>query len=242
MGRYQNELSLAGDAEGEIANARRDVAARAAEATKVARDLSERRRAAGRRLERAMKTELATLGLADAIFRVRIDSAAADDPTGGSLGTTGLDAVEFFLSANPGEDPKPLAQVASGGELSRVLLALKALTATRAETPILVFDEVDAGVGGGVAVAVARRLKALAADRQLLCITHLPQIAAYADHHFAVEKRREGGRTIARARRLEASERIAEITRMLGGTVAPAEAERYARRLVDEARKHGAET
>jgi DNA repair protein RecN (Recombination protein N) len=239
--RLQEELSLAGDAEVDVDRARHELAARMAETRRVATELSERRRVAARRLEREMRAELATLGLAGAVFRVRIEPPAAESATEDALGPTGFDAIEFFLSANPGEDPKPLAQVASGGELSRVMLALKALTATSAETPILVFDEVDAGVGGGVADAVARRLKALAANRQLLCITHLPQIAAYADHHFAVEKRRERGRTIARARRLDAGDRIAELARMLGGTVAPAEAEIYARRLVDEARKHGAE-
>ena len=155
----------------------------------------------------------------------------------GALGPTGTDTLEFLLSANPGETPKPLARIASGGELSRIMLALKALTAGLAETPILIFDEVDAGIGGTVADAVARRLKALAHNRQLLCITHLPQIAAYADHHYAVDKRLDGGRTIARARALAADERIAEVSRMLGGSSAPAEAERYARRLLAEARR-----
>ena len=183
-----------------------------------------------------MRRELATLGLSDAVFRV-MQHAATDATAADRLSGTGLDAVEFYLSANPGEPPKPLARVASGGELSRIMLALKALTASSAETPILIFDEVDAGIGGAVADAVARRLQALAATRQLLCITHLPQIAAYADHHYAVEKRFHRGRTIARARVLAPEERVRELSRMLGGTVAAAEAERYARHLVEQARE-----
>jgi DNA repair protein RecN (Recombination protein N) len=149
---------------------------------------------------------------------------------------TGVDRLEFLLAANPGEAPRPLARVASGGELSRIMLALKALTATAVEAPILIFDEVDAGVGGAVADAVARRMATLARTRQLLCITHLPQIAAYADHHFAVEKQQRNGRTIAQARILQPRERVAEISRMLGGEVAPAEAARYAERLLHRAR------
>jgi DNA repair protein RecN (Recombination protein N) len=233
--RLQEELARLGEESEAVERARRSFESHREEALRIARDLSERRRRAAARLEREIRSELSVLGLADAVFRVRVATPAAAEAAE-ELGPSGFDSIEFFLSTNAGEEPKPLAQVASGGELSRVMLALKALTATSAETPILIFDEVDAGVGGGVADAVARRLKALAANRQLLCITHLPQIAAYADHHLAVEKRRQGSRTIARARPLGAEERIVEIGRMLGGTVAPAEAERYARRLVDQAR------
>ena len=143
----------------------------------VARELSAARRQAARRLEQRMADELAALGMSGAQLGIEQE---ADD---GALAADGIDRIEFLLAANPGEPPKPLARVASGGELSRIMLALKALAATAGETPILIFDEVDAGIGGSVAVAVARRLKALAQTRQLLCITHLAQIAAYADHH-----------------------------------------------------------
>ncbi|HUI28501.1 MAG TPA: DNA repair protein RecN, partial [Candidatus Kryptonia bacterium] len=135
------------------------------------------------------------------------------------------------------EAVRPLARVASGGELSRIMLALKALTAGAGEVETLVFDEVDAGIGGTVAEAVGRRLKALARGRQILCITHLPQIAVHADHHFAVEKRVRRGRTITAAKPLSADERIAELSRMLGGVVVSGEAERYARRLMQAAQK-----
>lgn len=204
------------------------------EALRIAAQLSRERTKVARGLEKKMGGELSALGMQGARFEVLQESPPeADRPS--RLRETGFDVIEFYLAANAGEEAKPLGRVASGGELSRVMLALKALTVS-AETPILIFDEVDVGIGGTVADAVARRLKALAKTRQLLCITHLPQIAAYADHHFAVEKQRSRGRTIAQARVLAADERVLELSRMLGGTVAPAEAERYAKKLVAQAR------
>ncbi len=217
----------------DAADAEAELAALRATALTAARKLSKLRRAAAKRLATAMVGELASLGMQSAVLEVVI----TDDDA--ALSADGIDQVEFFLSANPGEPPKPLTRVASGGELSRILLALKALTASLGETPILIFDEVDAGIGGTVADAVARRLRTLADNRQLLCITHLPQIAAYADQHFAVEKGLADGRTLTRARVLDANARIAEVSRMLGGGSASAEAERYAKRLIAEARRSG---
>jgi DNA repair protein RecN (Recombination protein N) len=214
-----------------VEQSRSAVARQHAAALALAQALSSTRQDAARQLEARMETELSALGMREAVFRV----AHTTDP--GGLDRTGIDAIEFLLSANPGEAARPLARIASGGELSRIMLALKALTASVGEAPILIFDEVDAGIGGAVADAVARRLHLLAQNRQLLCITHLPQIAAYADHHYAVEKHQRNGRTITDARPLGAAERIAEISRMLGGGAAPAEAERYARRLLAEARR-----
>jgi DNA repair protein RecN (Recombination protein N) len=155
----------------------------------------------------------------------------ADAATAG-LAAAGADVVQFYLSANPGEEPKPLARIASGGELSRIMLALKALTAGAGEVATLIFDEVDAGIGGAVAEAVGKRLHAIGRERQVLCITHLPQIAAQADHHFAVEKRVTKGRTATTARALTADDRVRELTRMLGGSTST-ESERYARRLIE---------
>jgi len=228
LGAIEASVADCVDAEGRVAALTQDALA-------IAGELSAARRAAAQRLENEMAQELSALGLAGATFRV-VREASATDAGADHLQPTGIDSLEFHLSANPGEAPKPLAHIASGGELSRIMLALKAMTATAVETPILVFDEVDAGIGGEVAAAVARRLTALAHTRQLLCITHLPQIAAYADYHFAVEKRVSRGRTVTHARVLEADERVAELSRMLGGTVAPTEAARYARRLIAQAR------
>lgn len=219
----------------ERAEAERAVEGLEVSALRIAAKLSRERTKTARLLEEKMRGELSTLGMQGAKFEV-LQESPPEAERAVRLRENGFDTIEFHLSANPGEQVKPLSRVASGGELSRVMLALKALTVSD-ETPILIFDEVDAGIGGAVADAVARRLKALAGTRQLLCITHLPQIAAYADRHFAVEKQRSRGRTITHARALEADERVVELSRMLGGTVAPAEAERYAKKLVAQARE-----
>ncbi|MFQ5665201.1 MAG: DNA repair protein RecN [Candidatus Binatia bacterium] len=217
---------------------RQEVRERAADAWGVARELSRMRQAAAVSLDRRMAEELRALGMQGAAFRTVLTVAAADGPQPGpadpgtaGLSAAGADMVQFYLSTNPGEEPKPLARIASGGELSRIMLALKALTAAAGEVPTLIFDEVDAGIGGAVAEAVGRRLRALGRARQILCITHLPQIAAQADHHFAVEKHVARGRTTTSARRLANDERVGELTRMLGG--ASAESQRLARRLLE---------
>ena len=164
----------------------------------------------------------------DARFAARF----ADAPLSGR----GADGVELYFSANPGEEPRALARIASGGELSRIMLALKSLALEDADAPTVIFDEVDAGIGGAVAEVVGRKLGALAQRRQVLCITHLPQIAAFADHHFAVEKTTARGRTRSTARRLRADERAEEIARMLGGVKVSAEAKKHAEQLLATAR------
>jgi DNA repair protein RecN (Recombination protein N) len=225
----------------DIGAARQAALERAARAWEVARELSRARQKIVPDLERRMAAELATLGMREAAFRVTFTVAASDGPGPGSadpatagaasLSAHGGDVVQFYLSANPGEQPKPLARIASGGELSRIMLALKTLTAGVGEVPTLIFDEVDAGIGGAVAEAVGQRLHGVGQSRQVLCITHLPQIAAQADHHFAVEKHVVKGRTTTSARALQADDRVREITRMLGG-VSTMESQQYARRLM----------
>jgi DNA repair protein RecN (Recombination protein N) len=146
-------------------------------------------------------------------------------------GASGADVARFLLAPNPGEPPRPLARVASGGELSRVLLALKnALRDTGVET--LIFDEVDAGIGGAVADCVADRLATLAESCQVVCITHLPQIASRARHHWKVEKQVDGGRTVTRVRALGPKERIEELARMLAGRNVTELSREHARELV----------
>jgi DNA repair protein RecN (Recombination protein N) len=141
------------------------------------------------------------------------------------------------MSANAGEEPKPLDRIASGGELSRVALALKTCASRPAKgTPrTLVFDEVDAGVGGSAAEAVGRRLKKLSVSNQLLCVTHLPQIAGFADHHYYVEKHEERGRTLASIVELALAQRTKEIGRMLSGERVTAEALKHAEQLIKQA-------
>ena len=131
--------------------------------------------------------------------------------------TTGRDIVEFLFSANPGEPPKPLAKIVSGGELSRLMLAIKCLLARRDQVDTVIFDEVDAGIGGQAAESVAEKIGELASHHQVLCITHLPQIAAWADLHFKVEKQVENGRTRTVINALSGKARTQELARMLGG-------------------------
>ena len=245
MQRELTELESSGADAGTL---KAEVLARATRAWTVARELSRARQVAAAELEKRMIEELRTLGMRGGAFRAVFTVAGSDGPqakwaavaTSGDAGLSaaGADVVEFYLSANTGEDPKPLARVASGGELSRIMLALKARTAGAGEVPTLIFDEVDAGIGGVVAEAVGKRLHDLGRSRQVLCITHLPQIAALADHHFVVEKRVVKGRTLTTARALDAEERVREISRMLGA--ASPESQRYARRLMAAGDKGGA--
>jgi DNA repair protein RecN (Recombination protein N) len=186
-----------------------------------AKRLAVERRKVAHTLERSVATELHALALEGARLQVRF--AEAD---GRPLSATGWDDVEFYLAANPGEELRPLARVASGGELSRIMLALKTLTAAEEKSAALIFDEVDAGVGGAVAEVIGRKLRQLGARRQVLSVTHLPVIAAFADHHIGVAKHSQAGRTVSSARPLSSTERVVELARMLGG------------QLTREAREH----
>jgi DNA repair protein RecN (Recombination protein N) len=188
-----------------------------------------------------MEAELKTLGMRNAAFDARIGRLAATDAEFiyGELaaGPSGIDTVEFDLAPNLGQVPIPLQRVASGGELSRVMLALKRLEAQRRGVATLIFDEVDAGIGGTAAEIVGRKLKQLARFHQILCVTHLAQIAAFADSHFVVEKEEREGSTRSYVIELEAPDRAAEVARMLGGNEASDKFLRAARELMDRARQ-----
>jgi DNA repair protein RecN (Recombination protein N) len=192
--------------------------------------LSVERRRVARDLERALPGELEALALEGTRFTVRF--AETEER---ALGPEGWDEVEFFLSTNTGEEPRSLARVASGGELSRIMLALKTLAAAEHHGATLIFDEVDAGIGGVVAENVGRKLRQLGRHRQVLCITHLPLIAAFAEHHVAVAKRVENGRTLSSARALSTNERVAELARMLGGAQLTREVREHAEQLLRRA-------
>jgi DNA repair protein RecN (Recombination protein N) len=199
---------------------------------------AERKRGAGE-LKRRMEAELKTLGMRSPVFEARLDplsqteNALTRDAT--VMGISGIDVVEFHLSPNLGQPPMPLARIASGGELSRVMLALKRLEAQRRGVATMIFDEVDAGIGGEIAQVVGRKLKELAKYHQILCVTHLPQIAAFADRHFHVEKEERRGSTRSRVRQLEPSERADEIARMLGGAEVSDKFRRAAKELLTRA-------
>jgi len=167
--------------------------------------------------------------MAKSTFRVAMEEAEPSE--------SGMDTVTFLVSANVGEEARPLDRVASGGELSRIALALKTCITTQPKkgwARTLVFDEVDAGVGGAAAETVGRRLKQIAAGSQVLCVTHLPQIAGFADHHYLVTKRESGGRTLADVEELNAQDRVREVGRMLSGQKLTPEALRHAEKLIKE--------
>ncbi len=198
-----------------------------AELAAAAAALGGRRREGAARLGAQAQRELRTLGMERAVFEVAVEGLPLD-----AISARGQDRVELRLSTNPGEEVKPLSRVASGGELSRTMLALKAVLARADRVPTLVFDEIDAGIGGGVAGVVADKLAAAAQGRQVLCVTHLAPIAARAGHHVRVTKRVRGGRTGVSAEALEGEERVAEIARMLGGDPGSETARRHARELL----------
>lgn len=176
----------------------------------VAAELSKLRRALAARLEQTIVASLADLGMKNTLFKVNLEPEAEPGPRG-------ADRAEFLFSANPGEPPKPLSRIASGGEMSRVMLALKAILAESDEIGTMIFDEIDTGVGGSAAQAVGEKLATIALSRQVVCVTHLARIASLADHHLFIEKETSRGRTTTGVRVLGPDERVAEIARMLAG-------------------------
>jgi DNA repair protein RecN (Recombination protein N) len=205
--------------------------------------LSARRRLVGASLSSSVGSALEALGFPVDVFEVALGRrpAGSDEPAievdGDALAFdgTGIDQVVFRLAPNPGEPARPLSRIASGGELSRVALAIKEVLAAADRTPTLVFDEIDTGIGGRSADPVGRSLWTLARRHQVLCVTHLPQIAAHADAHFQIEKRERDGRTITEVRRLDRDGRIAELAQMLAGTDGGEAALAGARELLDRA-------
>jgi DNA repair protein RecN (Recombination protein N) len=220
-----------------LAREEQELTARLAE---QARKLSQARTRAAKELAARVAAELKQLGFSQAIFEVRVEPRT--DPEGwlGWEGRTyrctasGVDEVEFFIGPNPGEAPKPVAKTASGGELSRIMLALKVVAASAAGVPTMIFDEIDAGIGGATADAVGRKLSALAAQRQVIVITHLPQIARFAGRHFQVSKKSEHGRTATGVAELSGEGRVVELARLLSGEPVTTTALQHARELIEK--------
>jgi DNA repair protein RecN (Recombination protein N) len=227
----ESTLALLESLEEELARAEVRVEEISTEALLKAADLTLARREAASKLENSMERELASLSFPQAVFRV-----AVTEPEGlgmDGIHSTGRDMVEFLFSANPGEPAKPLVKIVSGGELSRLMLAMKCLLARRDQVDTVIFDEVDAGIGGQAAEAVAGKISELAGHHQVVCITHLPQIAACADLHFKVEKRVEDGRTRTVINLLQQEEQVAELARMLGGDHPTAQTLAFAGELIE---------
>lgn len=193
----------------------------------VGAKLSEARHRAAAHLSQLVEQELAGLAMGSARFSVNL--SALNEPT-----ECGLEKGEFFLAANPGEPPQPLAKVASGGELSRIMLALRRSAPEGDSVRTLVFDEVDAGIGGEAATAVGKKIAQLGQELQVLCVTHLPQVAAFADHHYRVEKKSQDGRTATQLYCLDAEQRVREMARMLGGAQVGEQSLIHARELIEK--------
>jgi DNA repair protein RecN (Recombination protein N) len=206
------ELAALGTSEERAAAVEAELSAAEARFSDLAEALSARRRAAADAFAHALVAELGSLAMGQTRFEVRFERLAGD-----AWSARGVDNAEFFVSPNPGEDLRPLARIVSGGELSRLMLAIKTLTSRTGRGATLIFDEVDAGIGGHTADVVGRRLQALAGEAQVLCITHLPQIAAAADTHIRIAKRVRGHRTLTDVERLDAEGRVQELARMIAG-------------------------
>jgi DNA repair protein RecN (Recombination protein N) len=200
---------------------------------RIAGDLSSRRRAAAKEFSKALEKALADLAMAKTRCEVRFAPGSSNGDGEARWSERGLDEAEFYISPNPGEDVRPLARIASGGELSRIMLALKTLASTDAPGKTLIFDEVDAGIGGAVADVVGARLRLLGERFQVLCNTHLPQIAAYGSTHYRIEKVVRGGRTSTSVARVDGVDREEEIARMIGGVDVSATVLAGAREMIE---------
>jgi len=206
-----------------------------------AQALSGRRRVIAKILEDKIDRELADLGMKSARFRIRFTAAEAEDGIFFAEGSkryrlhrNGMDLVEFLITTNAGEDPRPLRKVASGGELSRIMLALKTIFAAADSVDTMVFDEIDTGVSGETALIVGRKMRSIAASKQVLCITHLPAIAAKSQRHFTVMKEERGGRTLTLVKQLDENEKLMEIARIIKGRDVTEATLEHARELIGQ--------
>jgi DNA repair protein RecN (Recombination protein N) len=256
------QLSKLGDLSAQEELQREAVAAAQADYVDLAKRLTECRKRAAPQLSEQVMDNLRHVAMEHARFIVSVETIATPvlnrnisqeehEASAGSAGAEalsffspqGADRVEFLLSANPGESPRPLVRVASGGELSRLMLTLRTLRMSEEDlaqaSATVIFDEIDVGIGGRVAEALGRRLKGLAATRQVLCVTHQPQIARFAHHHYVVEKLIENGRTITTVKSLDREQRVHELARMIGGAEDAQSTREAARWLLDQALEAG---
>jgi DNA repair protein RecN (Recombination protein N) len=229
----ENLSSAIGDLENRLVELHAELAACAGE-------LSRERKKAALKLASKVEEELAGLGMKKTRFEVQVLPVPADAHTpewlkagDAAIGETGMDRAVFMIAPNVGEELKPLSKIASGGELSRVVLALKAILAGVDSVETIVFDEVDAGIGGGVAEKVGEKIKALSVHHQVICITHLPQIAKFGDHHYKIEKNVSQGRTRTRISPLSGDRRVEEMARMLGGATITEKTMEHAREMLE---------
>ncbi len=232
--RVRSDLALLGQSEARLKELDPLLGEALRDLTHRAEHLSKARGRAARQLQEAILGEIVELGMAKAVFEVQLASAPFVEDR---LGPHGVDAVEFLISPNPGEALKPLHRIASGGELSRIMLAIRTILAGADQTPTLVFDEVDAGIGGSMAEVVGRKLVAASRRHQVLIVTHLPQIACFADHHVAVSKRMLRDTTQTAVEVLDQAGRGEELGRMLGGPSRSTTGRQHALELLEAANR-----
>jgi DNA repair protein RecN (Recombination protein N) len=227
VGKLETELDSLTHSGERIETLTAETAQLLAQYRQLAAQLSEQRRTTGQKLQQQISAMIKELGMPQGEFLVDISDLESDAPK-----LNGKDKIEFLVSANPGLPPKPLAKVASGGELSRISLAIQVTTSNDKTTPTLIFDEVDSGIGGGVAEIVGQKLRSLSHNRQVMCVTHLPQVAAQAHHHLYVEKNNKTDITSSQVRLLHDEERVEEIARMLGGVTMTANTLAHAKEML----------
>jgi DNA repair protein RecN (Recombination protein N) len=214
------ELEGLQDSEAKLKTLRTELERIKIKLTEKAGQLSKKRKKAAKKIEPEVIAQLSELSMPDTKFYILITSEKGDDTTDGlKANHKGTDSIEFLISPNIGEDLKPLSKVASGGELSRIMLALKGILARGDNIPVLVFDEIDSGIGGKAAETVGQKLTGLSSSHQIICITHLPQIASYADEHLKIEKNVKRDRTLVTVSKIDNDERTEEVARMLSGKI-----------------------
>ncbi|MFQ6113809.1 MAG: DNA repair protein RecN [bacterium] len=221
--KIQNDLNSIENVDTQIESLEKEIDSQVRQFSKACCELSQKRKDVALRLQKIVPEVLSVLGMARSRFKVSLEYQ--EDPDGlvhlegkrYSATAHGMDFAIFYISTNPGEELKPLAKVASGGEISRIMLALKSIAAKEGQIPILIFDEIDMGISGRIAQAVGRKLKEISEFHQIICITHLPQIASMGDHHFSVEKAEVSGRTETRIRKLTSEERTQALASLLAG-------------------------
>lgn len=204
----------------------------------LSKEISSARKAAAEKMEKSVMAELGELGMPQAVFKVVFSEFPIEENCEKFVSPKGMDEAEFYLGPNLGQPLKPLVKIISGGELSRLMLALKVVSSGEDDVPTVIFDEIDTGISGKVGQEVAKKLARLSRSHQLLCVTHLPQIAAMADTHFYIDKYTDGGQTYTRVRELENEEQISEIARLSGGRDITAQAETNAAELKEWCNKY----
>jgi DNA repair protein RecN (Recombination protein N) len=239
--KIKNEITLAENFEGELSKLEKEIDAQRKVCSDAAQKLSAKRNQAAKSVNKEIEQSLVHLGIASPKFQTQITQQQLSNSQDGIVKlnktwyettSTGIDIVEFYLSTNVGEDVKPLVKVASGGEVSRIMLALKMILSTKAHLPLLIFDEIDVGVSGRIAQAVGQSLKQLSKRHQIIAITHLPQIAGFADTHYSVEKVEDGKRTFTQLRKLSSDEQVKEVARLMSGEKVTEASLRSAKELI----------